>query len=125
MYIVKVIVIIIIAAFLSLILKQQKSDVCYLLTILVTVLACILGFRSITPLIEYTKGIDGISAEVPEILIKVLGISYLTDFAVTVCRDMGENSLAAGADFCGKAEILLLSLPLFSQLIDICTKLLN
>ena len=125
MDIVKVITIIVVTAIISLILKQQNSDIHFLVSIMGITVSCIIGVRCILPAIEFSKNIDVVSSEVVEILLKVLGISYLTDFSASLCKDLGENGLAAGAELCGKAEIIILALPLFSRLLDLCIKLLN
>lgn len=125
MNIIKIIALLVATALISLVLKQQKSDMHYLVSVTGMIIAGVMGIRCISPAIEFSKEIGTVSSDVLEILTKVLGISYLTDFAVSVCKDLGENGLAAGADLCGKAEILILSLPLFSRLFDICVKLLN
>jgi stage III sporulation protein AD len=125
MDILKIFAILVVTAFISLILKQQKSDMHYLVSITGIVVAGIIGIRYISPAIELFKSFDTVSSDVMELLLKVLGISYLTDFSVSICKELGENGLAAGAELCGKAEILILALPLFSRLLDICTKLLN
>ena len=125
MDIVKIISIIVVTALISLILKQQKSDMHYLVSATGVVIAGIVGIKCIFPAIEFSKTFGAVPSEIMEILLKVLGISYLTDFSVSVCKDLGENGLAAGADLCGKAEIIVLALPLFSKLLELCTKLLN
>ena len=57
------------------------------------------------------------------ILMKALGISYITALTESLCRDTGEGTLAFVVDFSGKAQLLLLSIPLIEELLDIAASL--
>lgn len=58
----------------------------------------------------------GISDEYLLVLFKSLGISYISGFACDICRDCGENALASAAETAGRCAVLLLAVPLFSDL---------
>ena len=70
--------------------------------------------------IDYIKGIinglsvTGISNSFILLLIKITGISILTEFSVSVCRDMGENAIASKVDLGGKLLIVSLSIPIIT-----------
>lgn len=113
------------ASVISLILKEQNNGIYRLISVAGILIAAVFAVNSITPILEYTAGLNGVTTEVLKTLVRALGISYLTDLASAVCTDMGETSLAMGVSLCGKAEILLLSLPMFGELIDLCIKLMN
>jgi stage III sporulation protein AD len=66
----------------------------------------------------------GIESENIQIIFKALGISYITQLAVDICRDCGESALASSAETAGKILILTISLPLFSELVSIVSGLL-
>lgn len=53
------------------------------------------------------------------ILLKAVGIAYITAFCADTCRDFGQSSLAAKAELCGRVAILLCGLPLLEQLLDV------
>lgn len=59
------------------------------------------------------------------VLLKVLGIAYITDFAAQVCRDAGENGIASKVEMAGKILIFYVSLPVFTSLIKMLEMLLN
>ena len=56
------------------------------------------------------------------ILIKCLGLSYVAKIACDTCMDCGETSTATKIEFAAKVGMLILSLPLFDQLIAITTE---
>ncbi len=59
------------------------------------------------------------------ILLKALGVCYLTQLGADCCRDAGETALAGKVELAGKAAILLLSLPLFEELISFVERLIR
>ena len=56
---------------------------------------------------------------------KVLAIGFLSGVGADVCTELGAPSLAKALGFAGKAEILLLSLPLLSELLTRAEALLS
>jgi stage III sporulation protein AD len=63
--------------------------------------------------------------EMASLLIRGLGIALLTQLCADLCRQSGEASLAGGVELAGKAELLLLCLPLLKELIVIAQELLS
>ncbi len=59
------------------------------------------------------------------ILLKSLGVAFLSEVAASVCRDSGEGALAGWVEMAGRVEILLLSLPLIRMVLDTVETLLG
>jgi len=59
------------------------------------------------------------------IVLKVIGIAYLSEFAVNLLKDVGENSIAAKVEIAAKIIIVVISLPLFSTFFDMIFGLMN
>ena len=55
---------------------------------------------------------------------KITGIAILTEFAVSICQDSGESSIASKIDIGGKVIIITMSLPIISSLLEIMLKVL-
>ena len=71
-----------------------------------------------TLLREVSTSFDiGNFSEYVELILKALGIAVLTHIASSICRDCGEAGLAGAVEFAGKAEILLISLPMIERLL--------
>ena len=58
------------------------------------------------------------------VLQKALGIGYITTITANICKDANEATLAQSLEFAGKMQILLLSLPLVSSLLETAKSLL-
>lgn len=59
-----------------------------------------------------------------EILFKIVGVSYLCEFCVAVCKDCGQAALGMKVELIGKLMILTSSMPVFSELLRIITSVL-
>ena len=59
------------------------------------------------------------------VLLKGIGIAYLTDFSAQVCRDAGENGIASKVEMAGKIFIFYAALPVFTSLIRMLQMLLE
>lgn len=53
-----------------------------------------------------------------QILIKIIGITYLSEFASDICRDTGYGSVAGQIQIFGKLSILAISMPVISALLE-------
>ena len=109
------------------VIKEWKSDLLPLLRLsLVLVFGGILIsiasplFAFVRTLTEYTG-----NTTYTELLFKALGIAILTQICSDICRECGESSLSAGVELAGKLEILLLSLPMITEILSIAEKLLS
>ena len=58
------------------------------------------------------------------LILKVVCIAYLREFAAQICRDAGENGIAQKVDLGVKLVIMLLALPLLETIIETVTELL-
>ena len=123
--IIKICAVVSITAMLSLLLKGQDNGIGHLISVTGTVITGIIAVNALLPILDLTKDLGSFTPQILDILIRVLGISYLTDFSASICKDMKETSLAAGIEICGKAEILIISLPLFTKLMELCTDLIS
>ena len=59
------------------------------------------------------------------ILLKTLGICYLSQFAGDLCRDAGETALAGYVELAGKITVVGLSLPLITKVVETVVKLID
>ena len=112
-----------------LILKQYKPEWTPFVRIAVTLLAMgslltMIG-GILTNLQTLTNGTDALHTEAWTILLKALGVAFLTETAASVCRDSGESGLAGWVETAGKMEILLLAFPLIQTAMETVKTLLG
>lgn len=59
-----------------------------------------------------------------KVIIKVIGIAYITQFAAELARDAGEGAVAKKLEFAGKASVLCVIAPVVKNLLDVITSTL-
>lgn len=77
-------------------------------------------FGVFTKILEVTK----INVSLFVILLKIVGIGYLTEFGSSICTDSGNSLIAVKIELAGKLSIFLLSIPIISKLIDLLVELI-
>ena len=52
------------------------------------------------------------------LIIKLIGICYIIEFAISLCNDCGEKSIASKLEFGGKIIIMTMSFPILLTIVD-------
>lgn len=58
------------------------------------------------------------------IILKVLAVAYIADFAAQICRDSGETAIAGKVELAGKVMIFYLAIPVMMSVMDLINKML-
>lgn len=58
------------------------------------------------------------------LLVKITGIAFLTEFAVSICKDSGEGAIASKIELGSKIVIISMSVPIISSLLELVIKIL-
>lgn len=127
MDIIKIIGIGFIALIIAIILKQYRPEFAIYVSIVAGVLILLFLADKITEifnLIESMSTKSNINSKYIMILIKITGIAILTEFAVSVCKDANETSIASKIDMGGKVLIIGISLPIIKALLETAIKIL-
>ncbi|MDL2258534.1 stage III sporulation protein AD [Eubacteriales bacterium OttesenSCG-928-K08] len=66
----------------------------------------------------------GIDSAYIGILIKIIGIAYVVQFATDICKDAGESALASKVELGGRVMILAAAVPAAISLLDMVASLL-
>ena len=59
-----------------------------------------------------------------KLIVKIVGIAYLAGFGAQICKDAGENSMAAKIELAGKVFILSLGVPIMAGLLEMIIRYL-
>lgn len=127
MEIFKIIAIGLITAVSMLVVKQTKPEI----AVFVGLAGSLLIFFEIIGMISDVFTVfntivnkTGISSDLFGVLIKIIGVGYLTEFSASLCSDSGNASIADKIMLGGKIVILVLAIPIFTSIINIITGLL-
>ena len=117
-----------IAAILSLILKQYKPEYSLFISISAGILIFLSVLAVTRPIMDFINDLTsqtGLSSVYAEVLIKSLAVCYITQLASDCCTDAGETAIAGKLQIAGKVAILLIALPMFQSLTELVTELIN
>lgn len=122
------IVLCIVAALLALSLRGQRPEFAMLLSLGcgVFVLFYLLGeMKAISA--ELEELLSGLSqqSELTGLILKALGVCIVAELGSQCCRDVGENAIAAKVELAAKAALVLISMPVFSSLLQMAGELLR
>lgn len=118
----------VIGAVLSVVLKQYRPEFSIYISLVTGMIMLGALILLLSPVIESVLQLSELSAngfKYSELLLKSLAICYITQLASESCKDAGESSIATKIDFAGRCAILLLSMPLFTELINIVKGLME
>lgn len=127
MDIIKIIGIGLIALIIIVILKQYKPEFAIYVSLGAGILIFAIIAGKISGIIDILKSLankTSINNDFLILLIKITGIAILTEFAVSVCKDSGENAIASKVDLGGKVIIMSMSIPIMSSLLETIIKIL-
>jgi len=127
MDIVKIIGVGFIALIIAVIIRQYKPEFAMYVSIIAGVIIIVMVLDKITGIITMLTNLSnktGINAEYLGILLKITGIAILTEFAVSICKDSGENAIASKVDFGGKIIVISMSIPIISALLELILRII-
>ena len=126
MEIIKIIGIAFIALIIIIMLKQYRPEYAVFISILTGVLILFLVMDKLTGIINLIQSIQdkySINTQFIAILIKITGIAFLSEFAVSICKDSGEATIASKKELGSKIIIISMSIPIISNLLEIILKI--
>ena len=127
MDIIKIVGIGLIALVLIILLKQYKPEFAIYISMLTGVLILILIMDKLTGIVNLIQAIVNqsyINTEFIALLIKITGIAFLSEFAVSICKDAGEAAIASKIEIGSKIIIISMAIPILSSLLELILKLL-
>lgn len=127
MEIIKIIGIAFLAVIIILILKQYRPEFAMYTSIIAGALILFLSIGKLDGMIQLLNTIATKTQENGQflgILLKMTGIAFLTEFAVSICKDSGETAIANKVDLGGKIIMIAISIPIISTLLETVIKIL-
>ena len=127
MDIVKIIGVGLIALIIIIIVRQYKPEFTLYISLLAGAIILLFLLDKIDAIVSLLTSLankTAINNEFLVLLIKITGIAFLTEFAVSVCKDSGESAIANKIDMGGKVLIVSMSIPIISSLLETVVEIL-
>ncbi len=127
MEIIKIVAVGLIALIIIILLKQYRPEFAIYISLLTGVLILLLVMDKLTGIIGLIQSISNkanVNNQFITILIKITGIAFLSEFAVSICKDAGEAAISNKIEMGTKIIIISMSIPIISSLLEIILKIL-
>lgn len=116
-----------IGATVALLVKGFRPEISVQVSVAVAAILFVYAALELSGIMEqlgnYIESI-GLDSGYIAIVLKALGLAYLTRFASDICRDAGESAIAGKVELCGKVMIVAAALPAAFGLLDMIREIL-
>ncbi|MBR3290284.1 MAG: stage III sporulation protein AD [Clostridia bacterium] len=118
----------VVAALLSVLLRDSRPEQGLLLRLGAGTAVLLAVLSQLSPLLSGVQEMlskSSLSWEYSRLLFKGLGICLLTQTAADTCRDAGETALAGKVELSSKITLLLLAVPLFEKVAELAIAMID
>ncbi len=113
---------------LAIIFKNNKSEYAVYVSLAGCLLIFFMGVGKLEIIINTIKKIQtyiNLNESYIVILIKIIGITYIAEFAANICKDFGHTAIANQIELVGKLTILATGMPVLLALLDTINEFLT
>lgn len=124
---VKVAVIGIIAVFLAMVVKKSQQEFAMLIILAASLIILGLALSKIDDVINVIHMAEqylGNGSIYINILLKMVGITYVAEFSSNLCKDAGFGAVGNQIEFFGKIMIIAVSMPVIKSLLQTISEIL-
>ncbi|MGI6113840.1 MAG: stage III sporulation protein AD [Mahellales bacterium] len=118
----------IIAVILIITIKGHRPEISMQISIAAGVIIFLLVVGKLASVIELLRQmVDRVNMHQGffSTILKIIGIAYIAEFGVQLCKDAGENAIASKIEFAGKILIMVLAVPIVITLLDLIINLME
>lgn len=111
-----------VAAVFVTVLKPMRGEYAALLVIAAGAIMLLWVIESIGPILDLLRKITmnlQVSSGYLDVVLKALGIAFITRLGVDCCKDAGQGAIGANIELCGRIAILITIIPLFAEVVEI------
>ncbi len=121
MEIIPIVALAITATVLLIVLRQSRPEFALALSILVGALIFLSALPKIGLVVSTMNSIASrveIGSLQLSMLLRIVGVAYITEFGAQVCRDANESAIAGKVELAGKVIIMVLAVPIVLVILD-------
>ena len=116
----------VVTSLLALLLKKQGSEYSFILTVCTVALIVTYVISNIALSFDTVKKLlskSEVNTDYFKVLLKCMGVCFITEFTCDCCKDAAQNALAGTVVLCGRVCVMITSLPLFMNFLEISLRL--
>lgn len=106
---------------LALLVGSMRRDISIWITIICGIIIFFFGiskFEYIVDMFHELTDYIGINEKYIKVILKMIGIAYVSEFTASICKDAGQNAIAGQVEFFGKMSMIVVSLPVLQSLLE-------
>ncbi len=110
------------AAVLAVFVKNWRAEIAIQISLVAAAVIFFMMVPYLKTVLEMFRDISnriGLDVKYITLVLKVIGIAYITQFGAELCRDSGETAVASKIEFGGKVIIVTLSLPVLYSFLEV------
>lgn len=111
-----------VAAILSVLIKNEKPEIGIYISLVAGViifLFIVTKLQSVVEILSQLANKINIDSIYLSTILKIVGIAYIAEFGAQVCKDAGEGVMASKIEFAGKILIMVMAVPILVSLMDL------
>lgn len=124
----KILGIAIVTAIAAILLRSSKPELSFAVTVtgvIIILLFIVDSMKNVLAIFQFITTTTGIESGLIKLLIKIVGVGYVTEFGSGVLTDFGSTAIADKVVLAGKLTIVVLSLPILQSLLQLVGKFLE
>jgi stage III sporulation protein AD len=117
----------IIASIIIVVLKAQRPEIAIQVSIITGIVIFILIINKLAAVLALLSSFSAkanIDMTYMGLLLKIIGIAYISEFGAEICKDAGEAAIASKIELAGKVIVMVLAVPIVTSLLDLIIKIM-
>lgn len=114
--------------FAAIVIRKDRPEYATLIILLVSLLIALKAVGILDAMLEEIRSWGRLLQEnvvYVNLLLKLIGITYLCEFAANLCKDAGYTALSSHIELFGKAVIMAAGLPVIKTMIEMIEEMLQ
>lgn len=109
-------------------IKQKQPELGMQVSLVAGLIIFIYALDYLVTAVDYIRDVVSrydIPYESITVVLKIIGVAYICEFAVQLLKDTGESSIASKVELAGRVFIIVLSLPVITSFMNMVLGLLG
>ncbi len=113
---------------LILCLRGRNAETALVISLVCCCMIAISAGRALADVVEFLQKLEAIGnldRGLLRILLKIVGVGFVGELAVTICNDSGNAAIGKTLQILATSMILYLTLPLFTQVMELIERIMG
>lgn len=117
--IVQLVLIAVVGMLIALTFRKQQADMSVIVSIGICLLLMFFMVQAFDALVSFIQKISGyMNLEYVGVLLKLIGIAYVCEFAASLCKDAGYQAISGQIEVAGRVAMMIITIPVMLAIID-------